>query len=83
MGKIIITYNEVSKVNHILEDKGLCYKLHLHDACGSQSFTIEASGNRTGEGGYEDMVNVITEYFNSMNIRIKFFEKGLGFMIIQ
>jgi len=58
MGNIIITYNQIRDINHILEEKGLYFKLHLHDACGSQSFTIEAEGNPSDEN-YNKMKNEV------------------------
>lgn len=56
MSRIIVTFNEVIELNHRLEEKGLSFKLHLRDACGSQSFTMEPLSECSCEGKYEDMM---------------------------
>lgn len=80
MGKTIVTYNDIIEINHLLEDKGLRFKLHLHDACGSQTFTIEPLGNCACEGHYEDMKLAIDSYFSEKGIAIRFLENNLEFV---
>lgn len=81
MSKIIITYNQISEINHLLEEKSLNFKVHLHDLCGSQSFTIDAVEN-SNEEQQEAMRQVVTDYFNKINISIRFFENNQGFAIV-
>lgn len=81
MGKTIVTYNDIIEINHLLEDKGLRFKLHLHDACGSQNFSVETLGNCACEGHYEDMKIVIHNYFSEKGIAIRFLGNGLEFVI--
>lgn len=80
MAKAILTFNEVIEINHILEDKGLRFKIHLRDACGSQSLHVEPLGNCACEGHYEDMRKEVIGYFNSKGIMIRFLENGLDFL---
>lgn len=82
MGKFIATYNEIIDLNHSLEDKGLLFKLHLHDACGSQSFTIESTGDNRKDQ-LEAMELLIREYFQEKKVFVKFIDEGLGFLIIS
>lgn len=82
MAKIIVTYNEVIELNHILNEKGLSFKLHLHDGCGSQSFTMEPLGNSACEGRCEEMELEVEKYFTGKGIQIRFLENHLGFVIL-
>jgi hypothetical protein len=79
MSKTIITYNEIIEINNLLREQSLNYKLHLHDACGSQSFTIEPLGNCEGQD--EKMKDVIINYFSQKGIQVKFLENNLEFII--
>lgn len=81
MGKIMVTYNDIIEINHRLEDKGLRFKLHLQDACGSQAFTVEPLGNCACDGHYEDMKIAIHNYFSEKGTSIRFLENGLEFVI--
>ncbi|HHV09196.1 MAG TPA: hypothetical protein GXX75_02805 [Clostridiales bacterium] len=83
MGKIILTYNDVYEINQRLDKKALGFKLHLHDTCSSQSFTIEPLRGSAGDGGYEEMKNVITGYFEEKAIKINFLENNLEFYIVS
>jgi hypothetical protein len=83
MGKIILTYNDVCVVNQLLQDKKIHFKMHLHDSCGTQSYTMEPLNEVSGENIYEEMKHCISEYFNNRGIDIRFFDNHLGFTIIQ
>lgn len=74
MGKIIFTYNEVIELNHMIEEQGLPFKLHLHDACGSQSFSLEALNQSLEEGSYDEVKRAISVYFEGKGFRIRFSE---------
>lgn len=81
MSKTIITYNEIIEINNLLREQSLSYKLHLHDACGSQSFTIELLDSDNFEGQGEQMKDVIINYFSQKGIQVKFLENNLEFII--
>jgi hypothetical protein len=83
MGKIILTYNDIYEINQLLEGKNLKYKLHLHDMCGSQSYTIEPLSSGAGEDHDEDMKETITQYFEQRGIQISFLENNLEFRIVS
>ncbi len=81
MAGTIITYNEVIEINHLLEEKNLRFKLHLHDACGSQSFTVEELSSFACEGRYEEMKQEIIQYFRNKGISVSFLDNELEFVI--
>lgn len=79
--KKIITFNEVIELNHRLENRKLNFKVHLHDVCGSQSFSVEPLGNCACEGHYEEMQEEIKRYFEEQGIQIHFLENNLDFIV--
>lgn len=83
MGKIIITYHEVLEINHKLEENNLSFKLHLHDTCGNQSFTVEPLGDGNDNEAIEEMNRIITAYFENKRIKIQFSSDKLAFQVIQ
>ena len=78
-----ITFNEMIEVNGLLEEKGLNFKVHLRDACGKQSCWIEPLGNCACEGRYEEMYQVVEEYFRSKGQKIEFDETKLNFSLFN
>lgn len=78
-----ITFNEMIEVNGLLEGKGLNFKVHLRDACGKQSCWIEPLGNCACEGRYEEMYQVVEEYFRSKGQKIEFDETKLNFLLFN
>ena len=83
MGRIIVIYDDIIEINHLLEEKGLSFKLHMRDACGSQSFWIEPLNDGLEEERYEDMQSVLKDYFAKKSIAIKFMDSKLNFVIVQ
>ena len=83
MGKTIFTYNEVIDLNHRIEEQGLPFKLHLHDACGSQSFSLEPLNQSVEEGSYDEVKRVISGYFEGKGFRILFSEFAPTFTVEQ
>ena len=77
-----ITFNEIIEVNGLLEEKGLNFKVHLRDACGKQSCWIEPLGNCACEGRYEEMYQVVEEYFRRKGQKITFDETKLNFFAV-
>ena len=78
---MIVTFNDIIEINHIFNEAGLQFKLHLHDACGSQSFTVEPLSDFAFDGHYEDMKKVLINYFIEKGVTIQFLENGLEFVI--
>lgn len=82
MGKTIITYSDVIDLNHRLEEKKLNCKVHLHDACGGQSCTIEATDNSMGDAEYEKAREEIIGYFEAKRINLRFADHEKQFVIL-
>ena len=83
MGKIILTYNDVYEINQKLDERELEFKLHLHDVCGSQSFTLELLSDNMPEKCYDEMKKVIRDYFEERQIKVAFLENNLEFIVMQ
>lgn len=83
MRKTIIAINQIIELNHILVEKDLKVKVHLHDACGSQSIKIETLNDTIDEESYNVIENEITQYFNDKNIQIKFLESKMEFVVVD
>jgi hypothetical protein len=77
---IIISYNELAELNNHLEGSGFAYKVHMHDLCGSQSFSVKSlDGSETGES--ELIKECIRDYFMKKSITAKFSENGTEFVL--
>ncbi len=80
MGGKIITFREIIELNHILEEKGINAKVHLHDTCGRQSFSVEKD-ELMPEKDKEAVRNVIHTYFLNMGIQTRFINDNLEFIL--
>lgn len=82
MKNIIITYNDIYEINQKLVEKKLEFKLHLHDMCGSQRFTIEPLSDNLNNNSYNEMKNTISEYFQEKHLIVEFLEDNLEFALM-
>lgn len=78
----IVTFTQVMGVNRILVEKELGYKVHLHDACGGQSFTIGPLEDHVNEGNFEEAKQVVVQFFKNIQIELKFLTKE-DFIVIH
>lgn len=83
MAKMILSFQDVIELNHCLEESGLNFKVHLHDACGNQSFSVEPLGDSACEGCNEEMMKVVSEYFQKKSISIRFLENHFDFVVVS
>lgn len=83
MAKIIVTYNEVADLNNILLNKGLSCKVHMHDLCGSQSFTAKSTDENAEIGQYDTVKSEIKKYFEDKGMILRFAENDIDFVIYQ
>lgn len=81
MGINILSFNDVIELNKVLEEKGMGCKVHLHDRCGSQSFSIERL-NQEQPITSELVNNEISLYFNKKGMTLKFSENNMDFVIL-
>ncbi len=82
MAKTIVTIHEVIELNHMFEEKGLSFKIHLHDACGAQSFSVEGLTEDASKEEYERVNEEIALYFKSKGIEIMFTQNNRDFYVI-
>jgi len=82
MGKTIVSIHEVITLNHLLEEKGFLFKIHLHDVCGAQSFSVEAFSQDASKEDYGMVKQVISTYFEGKGIAITFAQNDSDFYII-
>ncbi len=71
-----VSIRDVVEVNSLLSDKGIQAKVHLRDACGSQSLWIEDLG---GSGVPSDASKIIADFFSQRRIPLEFDESGTNF----
>ena len=82
MGKRTVSIKEVIELNHILEEKGLSFKIHLHDACGAQSFSMETLSEDVAKEDCEKCKQEITTYFEGKGTLITFTQNGCDFFVM-
>ncbi|WP_099468791.1 RDAC family protein [Konateibacter massiliensis] len=73
----IVTIGQIVEINKQLEEKGLPYKLHLRDACGGQSLSIE----ELEAGKQQELYEVLEKYFLEQGMRVVYTEDKSGFTV--
>jgi hypothetical protein len=63
-----LTYDELKKLKTALQKHGAL--LHLHDACGGQSFEIEFDGKLP-----QEISDEVKSFFASRNMSVKYFSE--------
>ena len=58
-----ISFNDIIELNGLLKDQGLHFRIHLRDACGKQFCWIEPLGNCACEGHFDEMYQVLENFF--------------------
>lgn len=70
---MVIELSKISELKAGLSEKYGVY-LHLHDACGAQSFSFDSAVG-------EDVKKYVTEYIEALGGAVKFFPAGDGFTV--
>lgn len=81
MKNIVISIKEVIELNQQLEEKGIYYKIHLHDACGAQSFSIESISEDILSEDYERCKENLNTYFKEKGLSVIFTQNGYDFFV--
>ena len=76
-----VSFNDVIELNGILKDKGLNFRIHLRDTCGRQFFWIEPLGNCACEGRYDEMYQVVEEYFEGKGFSVQYDDQKMNFVV--
>jgi hypothetical protein len=70
---IVLTFSDIITLNKLLLEKRLNYKIHLNDACGSQSFRIEKlDGGEENENDKESFYEELESFFKSKGADIQY-----------
>ena len=65
------------------DSAGLHFRIHLRDACGKQSCWIEPLGNCACEGHFDEMYQVLENFFAGKRASIEYDESKLNFWILS
>ena len=69
---MIVTFREIGALNQLLQEKHLDYKIHLSDACGSQSMWIESLNNAGDPKANTALYEVIDAFFEKMGTELEY-----------
>ena len=78
-----ISFNDIIELNGLLKDQGLHFRIHVRDACGKQSCWIEPLGNCACEGHFDEMYQVLENFFAGKRASIEYDESKLNFWILS
>ncbi|MFT9056479.1 MAG: hypothetical protein ABF449_07620 [Ethanoligenens sp.] len=68
---------DVPKLKELVRPYG--YNIHMHDACGGQSFTLE----RTGEKASADVYGAIETFFAARHMTVRFYDDAKLNFVVQ
>lgn len=69
---MIITFREIKGINQLLDKVNLNYKIHLSDACGSQSMWIESLNGAPEPQTNPELYLVIDAFFKELGIDLTY-----------
>ena len=76
----IIPIGDVIAVNQMLERRGSALRVHMHDACGGQSFSLRADdGTPADESGRQ----AVGEFFSARGHAVEFSAAGSDFWAVR
>ena len=78
---MIVSIHTIIELNQIFQEKNLAIKIHLRDACGTQSMWLEKLESCTDEM-FLKAIGEITDYFVKQNITLHFSDDQMQFHII-
>lgn len=68
----IVSITMIIKINKLLQEKGLPYKIHLSDACGRQSMWIEMPDDDKSLEQSAEFYKTIEDYFSKHRMQLKY-----------
>ncbi len=75
-----ISIGEVLTLNQRIQKEEMPYVIHVRDACGKQSFWIEKLHQDTDD---QKLVELLSEFFHSLQLNIVFSEDRINFWILE
>lgn len=76
-----ITIHQVVELNQQLQEKNLPFKIHMRDACGAQSFSVEPTGEGWKADREEAMRESIQTYFREIGAELLWTLDQKGFKL--
>ena len=73
----------IIELNNLLKERGLEYKIHLSDACGSQSMWIESLDPDASVGMDRELHKVITSFFEVQRIPLEYSADRNSFWVLR
>ncbi len=70
----VLSLSEIPKLKELIKPYG--YTIHVHDACGGQSFSLEPIYENSSNKVFEE----VEKFFTSHEMTVKFFNDKLDFI---
>ncbi len=80
MRRNIIPIGDVIAVNQMLERRGSALRVHMHDACGGQSFSLRADDGTSAD---EASCQAVGEFFSARGHAVEFSAGGSDFWAVR
>lgn len=80
MRRDIVSIRDVIAANNMLEQRGSGLRVHMHDACGGQSFSLRGDA---GEKGTDADRQAVLGLMRSLGHTMEFAEDGVNFWVAR
>lgn len=78
----IVSIGEILECNQLLKDNGLEFKIHLRDACGKQSCSIESLNDSNGNEQYQLLYRTLDSYFEKLRFQLEYNTQKTDFWMV-
>ena len=68
----IVSISEILECNRLLKGSGMEFKIHLRDACGKQSCSIESLSESNGTEQYQALYKMLEAYFGNLRFQLEY-----------
>jgi hypothetical protein len=76
MRRDIVSIRDVIAANDMLGKRGSALRVHMHDACGGQSFSLRGDA---GEKGADADRQLVIDFMRSLGHAVEFADNGVDF----
>ncbi|MGN0076308.1 MAG: hypothetical protein ACI38Z_04965 [Parafannyhessea sp.] len=80
MRRDIVSIRDVIAANEMLRQRGSVLRVHMHDACGGQSFSLRGDA---GEKGTDAERQAVLGFMRSLGHAMEFAEDGVNFWVVR
>lgn len=78
----IVSIGEILECNQLLKDNGLEFKIHLRDACGKQSCSIDSLNGNNGNEQYQLLYQTLDSYFEKLRFQLEYNAEKTDFWMV-